>query len=407
MNCLWRICLASVFLLSVGCASYQTELSSYRTLLESGQPLKAAEKVKEKAFTDGKDQIVYLLEYATALQMAGDYKGSNAALQKADDLTDIKDYHSITKVSASMLGSATMVQYKGEDYEKVLINAMMAINFLMLKDMDNANAMTRRLNDKLHKYRYEAKKNYEQNPFAFYLSALVWEAVKDWDNAYINFKNVYDLDPSIPYLQEDLIRAAHRARREEDLVKWKKKWPKVVEANLKENGELILLFQEGWAPVKRPNPEFARIPKLYPVSNQTERARIEIDQGPTETSQKIFSVQDTAIKNLEDQYAAMIAGRAAGIAVKAVAADQLRQKNELLGQLAWIGMNIADQADLRQWMSLPGSFNVAKMRIRPGKYRARVVGLNSAGNATGESSDWQDVVIAPGKKTFITWRSVR
>src|SRR5262249_51540654 len=152
--------------------------------LRQNEPAKAAEKIKEKAFKEGDDQVVYLFEYGTAEQIAKNYDESNKAFLKAEDLTEIKDYHSISRISGSLLLNEGMVQYKGDDYEKVMINAMLAINFLMQNKMEEAAVECRKLNDKLYKYKFEGKKNYEQNPFAFYLSALIWEANKDWDTAY-------------------------------------------------------------------------------------------------------------------------------------------------------------------------------------------------------------------------------
>ena len=154
----------------------------------------------------------------------------------------------------------------------------------------------------------------------------------------------------------------------------------------KNTGEIVLIYQQGWAPKKRPHPSFPRIPKLYPMPRSTVAARLEIENGPKEKSEIIFSVEETAIKELEDLYAELIAKRAAGIAAKAVVADQIRQKNQLLGDLAWIGMNVADQADLRQWTSLPATFQIAKIRLKPGHYKVRVVGINRAGGETGEAT---------------------
>ena len=120
-----------------------------------------------------------------------------------------------------------------------------------------------------------------------------------------------------------------------------------------------------------------------------------------------MSVTDTAIKTLDDDYAGLIAMRAAGIGTKAVIADQLRQKNELLGAIAWIGMNVADQADLRQWTSLPSSFQIVKMRLKPGKYKMRAMGLDGAGNPSGETSEAWEIKVEPRKKVFLNWRSLR
>lgn len=390
----------------IGCASYQTKVQDFRESLKRDKPVEASNKVKDKAFKEDDDQVVYLLEYATAQQLAKNYAESDKAYLRAEDLTDIKDYHSLSRVTGSLLLSQGMVQYKGDNYEKVLINAMLAINYLMEHRDEEAMVETRKLNDKLYKFRYEGKKNYDQNPFAFYLSALIEESQKDWDSAYIDFKKTYELNPQLDYLKEDLIRSGIAARRMDDVDDWRRKWPGVKPANFKEVGEVILLYQQGWGPQKRPHPSFPRIPKLYPLYSQTERARLEVEGGTPETSQTAMSVTEVAIKTLDDDYAGLIAMRAAGIATKAVVADQIRQKNELLGAIAWIGMNVADQADLRQWTSLPSTFQIAKLRLKPGTYKVRAVGLTYGGGPTGEVSEWWEVKVEPHKKAFLSWRSL-
>ncbi len=400
--------LSAITVLVAGCASYPHGMQQAQTHIRNGQASQAATLLKEKAYKDSDDQVVALFEYGTAEQIAKSYKDSAKAFMLVDQLTEIKDYHSLSRVTGSLLLNEGMVQYKGEDYEKVLINAMLAIDFLMLKDYESAMVETRRMNEKLYKYRFEAKKNYEQNPFAFYLAALIREENKDYDGAYIDFKKVYELNPNVPYLREDLIRSAKRAQRDDDLKKWKSQFGNVDKEQWKQKdmGELVLIYQQGWAPKKMPHPDFARIPKLYPVHTQTSQAKIIVENGPEERSQLIFSVENVAIKTLDDAYAGLIAKRAAGLAAKAVVADQIRQKNQLLGQIAFIGMNIADRADLRQWSTLPESFQVAKLWLKEGKYKIKVQGLGLSSHPTSEAEEFE-VEIRPRKKTFINWRSVR
>src|SRR5262249_29935059 len=166
-------------------------------------------------------------------------------------------------------------------------------NYLMLHQSEEAMVETRKLNDKLYKFRYEGKKNYDQNPFAFYLSALIEESQKDWDTAYIDFKKTYELNPGLEYLHEDLIRAGVAARRGEDVAEWKKKWPGLKPANFKEVGEVVLVYQQGWGPQKHPHPNFPRVPKLYPIFSETQRARLEVEGGgEQEVSQSVMSVTD-------------------------------------------------------------------------------------------------------------------
>lgn len=389
-----------------GCASYQAKISGFEKDLHAGKPADAAKALEPKAMKEGDDQVVYLFEYATALQMAGQFKESNKAFLQVNDLTEIKDYHSLSRIAGSMLLNEGMIQYKGEDYEKVMISAMAAINFLMVGDFENAMVMARQLNDKLYKYKFEAKRNYEQNPFAYYLTAMLFENDRDWDNAYIQYKKAYDLQPGFDYFKEDLVRGAKLAHRDDEFDAWKKKFKGVAVPDTKHTGEVVLIFQQGWAPQKRPHPSFPRIPKLYPLPASTVAARLEIENGPKEKTETIFSVEDTAIKELDDLYAELIAKRAAGIATKAVVADQIRQKNRLLGDLAWIGMNLADQADLRQWTSLPATFQIAKIRLKPGRYKVRVVGLNRADGESGEQYAWQEIEVKTRQKTFLNWRSI-
>src|SRR6185437_17144536 len=96
-------------------------------------------------------------------------------------------------------------------------------------------------------------------------------------------------------------------------------------------------------------------------------------------TQVVYNVNDVAIKTLDDEYAGLVAKRLAGVATKAVIADQIAQKNKLLGELTWIGLNVADRADLRQWSTLPETFQVARALLPGGHYKVSVQGLGSAG----------------------------
>jgi hypothetical protein len=214
----------------------------------------------------------------------------------------------------------------------------------------------------------------------------------------------------IPYLRQDLIRAAINADRGDEVEKWKRQFPEIQvrpEWKNKDYGEIVLIYEQGWGPRKRPRPGFPRIPKLFPTPSFTQRAKLVVDGVGEEFSQTVFSVQDVAIKTLEDQYAGLIAKRVAGIAAKAVVADQIAQRNKLLGQLAFIGMNLADQADLRQWSTLPQTFQIAKILVPAGHYQAGAVGLSFSGTPTGEMLPKRDIVVDPHQKTFILWRSYR
>lgn len=403
-------------LIFTSCSHFAQTSSQANYYLKSGEFDKALDVLRPLAEKESDDQLVYLLDYGMALHLAGQYDESIKAFLKADDIAAIKDYHSLSRIAGSILLNEGMVQYKGDDFEKVFIHVYLALNFLMKNDLDGALVETRRTNEILQKYRDEAKKNYDQNALAFYLSGIIWEADKKWDDAYISYKDAFTQDPKNKIYQKDVYRLSKLASRDEEIKFLFKKHgvdaSKLVEADAvgKGDSELIFIYQQGLGPVKRPNPEFVRVPKLFPQASVSSGVKVDV-KGVNSRLQKnnqskeIYDVSEVAIKTLNDQYAGLIAKRAAGIAAKYVAAKQLSKENELLGAVAWIGLNLADQADLRQWSTLPGAFQVARIKLPPGEYEVSAESLDYRGNPLFEKMAPRKIKIQAKQKTFITWRS--
>lgn len=395
-------------LVLASCASYQSQTAGPRTMLKNGQVTEALEKFKELAEKDSRDQLVHMMDYAMALQIAGKYKESAQAFQRADKLVDLNDYHSVTNVVGATLGGEEMVQYKGESYEKFLINTMNAINYVMMGQFDGAMVETRRINEKISKMKMDGREPYELSPFARYLAAILWEADRKYDDAYIEYEGSYKLDATNPLLPADLIRSAKLARREDSYKNWKKEFPKTEENKEwyeKSKGELIVIFQQGWGPEKHARQQY-RFPELYPSRSTTQSAKLIINQQ-SHATQTVYNIERVAIQTLEKDFGALVARRVGGIAAKAVMADQLRQKNELLGSLAWIAMNVSDRADLRQWSTLPATIQIARIPLAAGKYKINLQGLDYSGNPTADVLSDYEVTVKPGQKAFVNWRSLR
>ncbi len=401
--------LVLISLLSLGCSTYQASTKKAQSAFYSGQYGEAAKELEKKAGEDGKDQLLYLFDRGMALQLAGDYKTSEKEWIMADHMSEVKDYVSLSTEAATLLANDNIKQYKGEDFEKVIINAFLAIDYLMQGNFEDALVECRRVNEKLYKYKSEAKRDYEQNPFARYLSAMIWESTGHLEDAYIDYKTAYELEPKFPYLQRDVLKLAKWLHRTEDLKKFQTEFGDLDTPTRKDeirSGEVVLIYQQGKTAMKRPRTGNPRFPQFFRRPSWTLTARLEAEnENLNETTHQIYSVSDVAIKTLDDAYAGLVAKRVAGVVAKAVVADQVAQHNQLLGALAWIGMNAADQADVRYWETLPDTIQIARLRLAPGEHLVRVVGLNYSGQPTGETAQFK-VVIAPGKKTFINWRSL-
>jgi tetratricopeptide (TPR) repeat protein len=396
-----------------GCASYSGRVDETRGLLVSN-PEQAVSKLELLAKEEGKDQLMHMLDYATALQVADRNAESAKAFTAAERIADRKDYHSVSRIATSLALSEEMVQYKGDDFEHVLINGMNSINFLALGELDGALVEVRRVNEKLNKLKLDGKKEFNQSPFAFYLGAILWEADLKFDDAYISYADAYNVAPSFRPLREDLVRSSIQAQRPEETEKWKKMFPEVQvkpEWRDRNRGEIVFVFQNGWGPRKWPRPEAPRFPQLLPVVNLVTSAVMTVwPNGAKEGSQPVhapiqttplYVISDVAVKALEADYSRLVASRVAGVVAKAVLADQLRQRDQLLGSVAWLAMNLSDRADLRQWSTLPHSFQVARVPVKAGKY---TVDLRAIGSSATKA---EEVEVKPGRKAFVVWRVIQ
>lgn len=393
-----------------GCATYQTKVSRARESLRDGDYSTALKELEPLAEKPSDDQLVYLLDYGVALQVAGKIDESTKALMQAERVSELVDYHSISRIAGSLALSEEMVQYKGDTFEKIFINAYLAMNFLEQGKLDDALVEARRINEKYLKYRADEKQKFELNAFSKYLSAMIWEASRSYDDAYIAYNEAYKIDPTISTIREDLIRSAKLARRNDSYKDWKKKFPDVEENPQwydRSVGELVVIYQQGWGPRKTQDRDAYAMPRLVSVPTQTQKVRLTVDGKESTTSREVYDVQSAAISTLREDYGILAAKRIAGIATKEVLADQVRQKNEALGAVAWILLFASDRADVRQWSTLPQTIQTARMYLKPGTYKFNLQGLDYSGSPTGENLENREIQIKPGQKTFVIWRSMK
>ena len=398
--------------LSAACGNYTHTTRAARDEYYSGKCAEAAERLKKGADEEGKDQLLYLFDRATALHCAGQYEEAIKEFRRADKLADISDYTSLSKEAATLVTNDKIIQYKGEDFEKVLINQFLAMDYLMLGNLEDAQVENRRVNRKLYLMITEGKRKYKLNPMAKYLSALIYESEGHYNDAYIDYKAVYELAPDLPYLREDLWRGAWKSGMHEDMERWATTFgltpadTKAIQAAAK-RPEIVMLLEVGQAPEKVPHPNWRALPKFVPRNNPVVYADIEVEGLVPNRSHLLFDVEGTAIKDLDEKFAGLIAKRVGGVVVKEVIADKVgRQTDPILGQLLRFGMHAADQADLRSWQTLPQNFQVFRGRVDAGKaYKIKILPRDGGGATQG--AETEKVVQVPGgasTKVFVPVR---
>lgn len=430
-----------------GCSSARMSDHESDSLFRQGRYEEAATRLTkgyEEQGEESRDSLLYLLDIGLSLSSAGKYEDSIKAFRKADKIAEIKDYTSLATESATLLTSDNIKDYKGEDFEKVLINAYLALDYAMLGNTEDALVEARRVNHKLYMMKTDGKRNYEYSAFARYLSGILYESEGDANNAYIDYKEVYRIRPEFPGLGRDLWRTAWQSQLQDAMEEWDETFHLTKEdhAEAKKSaprsgmGEIIVVYQNGISPIKRPHPNFSSIPKFYPRYNPVMSADIEVarvqsqpsphvpnspDESVPNTPVKLASaptsvsepewknvgspgmldnIEKASIEALDEKYAGIIAKKVAGIVAKEAIGYEVAKKTNspLLGALTKMALYASDQADLRSWNLLPHDFQVLRVPVAPGTYRVRA--LPGGKNPTPDKT----IQVLAGKKVFVTFR---
>ncbi len=373
----------------------------------------------EKEGVDGRDGLLYLLDIGLSLHTAGRYEESTNYFLAADRAAEIKDYTSLATEAGTLLTTDQIKQYKGEDFENVLISVYLAMNFAMQGKRESALVEAKRVNRKLYLMRTEGKRKYKQNAFARYLSAVLYEADGNWNDANVDYKFVADLAPDFPGIGRDLYamaakfgdRSAMRRLEEKYKLSEEERAAAKVRTSSKGASEIIVIFQNGISPRKGPDPGFHSIPRFFPRPNPVSHAEVVVHgEGANQALKKrdqtrtLMNIESVAIQNLEEKWGGLLAKKLAGVVAKEALGSVIDSStgNKGIGTLVKLALYVSDRADTRSWNLLPKELQIARIPVPPGTYS---VAANLAGNpaAIGNLPP-KTIQVRPGEKVFVNFR---
>lgn len=397
------------------CSSARMRDTETDHLFQSGQYESAAKRLEDglkEEGVDGRDGLLYLLDLGLTYHSAGKYEESIKYFLLADKVAEIKDYTSLSTEAATLLTTDQIKQYKGEEFENVLISAYLAMNFALKGDRESAIVEAKRVNRKLYMMNTVGKRKYQQNAFARYLSAMLYEADRNWNDAYVDYKFTAELAPTFPAIGGDLWALAWKMKNREDMEKWEKQYSlsAEVKAAAKERvstrrpAEVIVLYQNGISPRKAPDPGFHSVPIFIPRVNPVFTAEVTVSSDTTNESLQakteiLMNIESVAIENLREKWAGIVAKKAAGLIAKSMIGSAIDKKtNSGLGSLLALALYATDGADTRSWNLLPHDLQVSRFSVKGGTYTVRAHPMGSA------LLPEKTVQVKPGEKVFVTFR---
>jgi len=422
-----RVLCVGYFLFLSGCATFSDSFSIIEHNLVMQQPALALQAL-EKQGLGSQDRVLYLLNKGMLLRMNHDYPGSNEAFETAKRRIDALYGVSVSEQLTSFIVNDTTQSFVGEQFEQIFINLYLALNYLEMGQLDKARVEALQVDIKLREQAEKTRGNsYTEDAFARYLTGMIYEELGEWSDAMIAYRSAYEAyikyrekySVAVPgFLKYDLLRLAQRQGLSDEVQKYKtafsiSSWPS--EASLRDTGELIFMLHNGLAPIKRENsvtvnnPANGRLVRIAVPRYQSRftpitKARISVNRTEAVT-EVVENIDGIAVKSLEARMPAITARLLARQVVKDQTARQAGKQNEFAGFLVNITNVLTERADTRSWLTLPHNILLARTRLPPGRYTAKVELLGS-NNEVMATREFSDIVVKQQKKTYLSYHWV-
>lgn len=425
-----------VLMLLSGCAgSHFATMSDVQQELIYGNYQGAEELLADKEeLQKARNEVLYALEYGMVAHLKGDYVQSNRLFEQAIARMQALEATSVTETATKWIFTEKIQSYQGEDFEKVIVHYYMALNYLMLGDLQEALVECRRVNTLLREFndRYEHKNVYKTDAFMLYLSGILYDTLGEVNDAFIDYRNAYNAyrddyqqfygTPVPAQLQQELLRTASvlgftNERHEYQQTFGIQDWP--TQQEYRQAARLVVIWDNGQIPYKVEKayrqyvelndkedagcylkfafPEFVtRIPNFS-------RATVSVD-NTTQTLELTEDLAQIAIKNLEDRRLRTMAKAVARNVLKCVAEYEIEKKNRILGWLFGGLTELTEGADTRQWILLPANIHLAHLLVKPG---VKDVAMTFAGigGQPAYQRVFEQVPLEAGKTTFLIHRT--
>ena len=425
----WFAC--ALLATALGCASHSDHTKPIRTALDAGRPqealkllndaldVKSAEKLPEKIKGD---TSLLLLDRAMVLQTLEQYPLSSRDLEVSDKNIEVLD---LSRNAAHDIGkyiySDDVGPYKAPAYEKLMINTMNMVNYLVRGDLNGARIEARRLAVMQQFIERSEGKGRGLLGLGSYLAGFTFEKSGNADEA-LRYYDEALAYANYPSLAEPIRRLAalssYRTPRLRQLL-GESEGASADAPTSTDEAELLVIIGYGRVPAKIAKrvpiglaltyasfwmspADVTQANRLaaqglvtwvnYPELGEPRLGRVEprllVDQAPQQLD-GVLAVDAEAKRAWDDVKGAVmasaisrmitrvVAGYAAGAAAKGAT------KDEGIGMLVALAtqatLTAVDTPDTRSWETLPARIAIGRVRLSPG---AHTVSMSANGGQT-------------------------
>ncbi len=257
-----RIFLLIFFLVAFeGCASHFSHYDKFYTRLHQGNAEEADQIILAAEPRYGSiSKLLYLMDRGMTLHLAGHYHESARFLEEANEMVEELYTRRLRNEAVSLLLNDTKRPFRGDPYEQVLINVINALNYARLGNLEEALVEARRIDHRLNVLADTVEEqDYHDDPFARYLSGVLYEAYGDLSNAFVAYRNAYDgyqqtqawSEVPIPRrVKLDLLRITQRLNLTQEHAEYQHQFPEIAWESRSSNdhAEVVVISYLGRAP---------------------------------------------------------------------------------------------------------------------------------------------------------------
>ncbi|WP_163834420.1 COG3014 family protein [Spartinivicinus ruber] len=366
-----------------GCAFSSMRLNDLAADLEAVPPEKILAKLKAVDYSD-RDRVQYLLDYGVLKSLMGDFTGSIEDLQKAKQIIQQLEAISISENLGAVAVNDTLKSYVATPSEQMLLYELLAINYLMLGQVDAARVEVLQAQVKTRQF---AETNEVNGRIASmeYLAGFIYELLGEVDNAMISYRNAANSleskGMSTPVaLQDSLLRCSRWLGLHTEYKKYTSRFNRTASFPSKNQGEVTVIYWDGVVTAKKQRFLTVYVPQLehnvtialpyYPDNNKrVNPLRLSVN-GDSYYTGAIESVEKMAREDLDAQSTVIYTTALARMVAKhmTIKASQ-NQNNDNLTMLLNIASIFSEAADVRSWNMLPASIQAATIQLAPGRYQ--------------------------------------
>jgi hypothetical protein len=440
--------------ISVGCAGYQQSLEHARADFYAGDLERASSRLDEATESSKRHADVLRLDQAVVQLWQGNPAHAERLLIETPDRFDTLEDQGLTRNALAFATDDTHRVYEGEDYEKVLIRAMLALCNLM-DDGEDVTAYAFQMNEKQAEImaslgpatgtavagdaevegpgeppsdsglaapetgpsetNINPRDSYSQLALGPYLYGIIREStLLNYDDAARGYARVVDWAPNFTQGQRDLERARHgvhsapghgvvylfamvgRGPHKEESVEIP-----TSQAMLVADRILSAIGDHSVTPTLAP----IKVPVVVQPQNPLDRIAVQESDGGWVTTEVLSDLGDMAVQQAHARRPEIVGRAVARRSLKKAALYATKQAAETHGVaefaldvvgLAW---EASESADTRGWELLPESIQVLRLELPSGQQE--LVLRPAYGSTLLGTPERVGIEVVEGRNTFV------